>query len=64
MRIRVAGLEVNTGIGKAYLTAGDYVQAMKYLKLGMNRDYYSIAYRRYHTLDLDEISKRLRKEGL
>ena len=37
----------NTGIGKAYLTAGDYVQAMKYLKLGMNRDYYSIAYRRY-----------------
>ncbi|MGN0384947.1 MAG: gluconolactonase [Lachnospiraceae bacterium] len=37
----------NTGIGKAYLTAGDYVNAMKYLKLGMNRDYYSIAYRRY-----------------
>lgn len=37
----------NTGIGKAYLTAGDYVSAMKYLKLGMNRDYYSIAYRRY-----------------
>lgn len=37
----------NSGIGKAYLTAGDYVQAMKYLKLGMNRDYYSIAYKRY-----------------
>ena len=37
----------NTGIGKAYLTAGDYVNAMKYLKLGMNRNYYSIAYRRY-----------------
>lgn len=37
----------NTGIGKAYLTAGDYVNAMKYLKLGMNRDYYSVAYRRY-----------------
>lgn len=37
----------NTGIGKAYLTAGDYKLAMKYLKLGMNRDYYSIAYRRY-----------------
>ena len=31
----------------AYLTAGDYKAAMKYLKLGMNRDYYSIAYRRY-----------------
>ncbi len=37
----------NTGIGKAYLTAGDYVQAMKYLKLGMARDYYSVAFRRY-----------------
>lgn len=37
----------NTGIGKSYLTAGEYKQAMKYLKLGMNRDYYSIAYRRY-----------------
>ena len=37
----------NTGIGKAYLTAGDYVQAMKYLELGMNRDYYSVAFRRY-----------------
>lgn len=37
----------NTGIGKAYLTAGDYELAMKYLKLGMSRDYYSIAYRRY-----------------
>lgn len=37
----------NTGIGKSYLTAGEYKLAMKYLKLGMNRDYYSIAYRRY-----------------
>ncbi|MDE6168550.1 MAG: gluconolactonase, partial [Acetatifactor sp.] len=37
----------NTGIGKAYLTAGDYEQAMKYLKLGMNRDHYSVAFRRY-----------------
>ncbi|MBO7352644.1 MAG: gluconolactonase, partial [Lachnospiraceae bacterium] len=37
----------NTGIGKAYLSAGDYGSAMKYLKLGMNRDYYSIAYKRY-----------------
>lgn len=37
----------NTGIGKAYLTAGDYKLAMKYLKMGMNRDYYSVAWRRY-----------------
>lgn len=37
----------NSGIGKAYLTAGDYKTAMKYLEIGMNRDYYSIAYRRY-----------------
>lgn len=37
----------NTGIGKAYLTAGDNKQAMKYLKLGMNSEYYSIAFRRY-----------------
>ncbi len=37
----------NTGIGKAYLTAGDNKLAMKYLKLGMNREYYSIAFRRY-----------------
>ena len=37
----------NTGIGKAYLTAGENKTAMKYLKLGMNRDYYSIAFKRY-----------------
>lgn len=37
----------NTGIGKAYLTAGDYKLAMKYLELGMNRDHYSVAFRRY-----------------
>ncbi len=37
----------NTGIGKAYLTAGDYELAMHYLELGMARDYYSIAYKRY-----------------
>ena len=37
----------NSGIGKAYLTAGDYVNAMKYLELGMNREYYSVAYKRY-----------------
>ena len=37
----------NTGIGKAYLTSGDYVQAMKYLRLGMARSYYSVAFKRY-----------------
>lgn len=37
----------NTGIGKAYLTAGEDKLAMKYLELGMARDYYSIAFRRY-----------------
>ena len=37
----------NTGIGKAYLTAGDYEKAMYYLEIGMARDYYSIAYKRY-----------------
>ena len=37
----------NTGIGKAYLTAGDYTKALHYLELGMSRDYYSIAYKRY-----------------
>lgn len=37
----------NTGIGKAYLTAGDNLTAMHYLKLGMNRKYYSIAFKRY-----------------
>lgn len=44
----------NSGIGKAYLTAGDYVSAMHYLKLGMNRDYYSVAYRRYRNSFLTE----------
>ena len=44
----------NTGIGKAYLTAGDYTSAMKYLELGMNRDYYSVAYRRYRNGMLTE----------
>lgn len=37
----------NDGIGKAYLTAGDNEQAMKYLKLAMDRKYYSVAFRRY-----------------
>lgn len=35
------------GIGKAYLSAGENKEAMKYLKLGMNREYYSIAFKRY-----------------
>lgn len=37
----------NVGIGKAYLTAGDYKNALKYLKLGKSKKYYSIAFRRY-----------------
>lgn len=37
----------NTGIGKAYLSAGDNVKAMEYLKKGMNREYYSVALKRY-----------------
>lgn len=37
----------NSGIGKAYLTAGDNKTAMRYLEIGMNRKYYSIAWRRY-----------------
>lgn len=44
----------NTGIGKAYLTAGDNKTAMKYLKLGMNREYYSIAFKRYRNEILKE----------
>ena len=35
------------GIGKAYLSSGDYENAMKYLKIGENKDYYSIAFKRY-----------------
>lgn len=37
----------NTGIGKAYLTAKDNESAMHYLKLGMDKEYYSIAFKRY-----------------
>ncbi len=37
----------NDGIGKAYLTSGDNEQAMKYLRLAMDKKYYSIAFRRY-----------------
>ena len=36
----------NVGIGKAYLAAGDNEQAMYYLKRGMNKSYYSVAYKR------------------
>ena len=39
----------NSGIGKAYLSAGDNAAAMRYLKIGMNRDYYSIAFKRYRS---------------
>lgn len=44
----------NTGIGKAYLTAGDYEQAMKYLELGRARDYYSTAFKRFRNEILTE----------
>lgn len=37
----------NSGIGKAYLTAGDNETALGYLELGMNRKYYSVAWKRY-----------------
>lgn len=37
----------NTGIGKALLAAGDNELAMKYLKLGMNKAYYSVAFKRW-----------------
>lgn len=36
----------NVGIGKAYLAAGDNETAMLYLKRGMNKSYYSVAYKR------------------
>lgn len=44
----------NSGIGKAYLSAGDNKLAMKYLKLGMNREYYSVAKKRYRAELLKE----------
>ena len=44
----------NTGMGKAYLTAGDNEAAMHYLELGMNRKYYSIAFKRYRNEILKE----------
>ncbi|GHU06001.1 hypothetical protein FACS1894147_12690 [Spirochaetia bacterium] len=36
-----------SGIGKYYLMEGDYKQAMYYLKLGQNREYYSKAFNYY-----------------
>jgi len=42
------------GIGKAYLSAGDNETAMKYLKLGKSREYYSIAFKRYRNEILKE----------
>ena len=44
----------NTGIGKAYLSAGDNEKAMTYLKRGMNRDYYSVAFKRWRNELLKE----------
>ncbi len=42
------------GIGKSYLAAGENKKAMEYLKLGMNQEYYSIAFKRYR----DDILKQ------
>ncbi len=44
----------NTGIGKAYLSAGENKLAMMYLKRGQNRDYYSVAFKRYRNEVLKE----------
>jgi len=44
----------NNGMGKAYLTAGDNEKAMEYFERGMNRKYYSIAYKRYRNSILSE----------
>ena len=44
----------NNGIGKAYLTAGDNKKAMHYFELGMNKKYYSIAFKRYRNQILAE----------
>ncbi len=37
----------NAGIGKAYLSAGDNENAMVYLRRGMNRTYFSVAFKRW-----------------
>jgi len=42
-----------SGIGKSYLAAGENKKAMEYLLLGMDKEYYSIAFKRYR----DEILK-------
>lgn len=42
------------GIGKSYLASGRNKEAMEYLKLGMDREYYSIAFKRYR----DDILKK------
>lgn len=44
----------NTGIGKAYLSAGDNEKAMEYLKRGMNRSFYSVAFKRWRNEVLKE----------
>ena len=36
-----------TGIGKSYLAAGDNKEAMRCFKIGNNKQYYSIAWKRY-----------------
>ena len=47
----------NAGIGKAYLSAGDNEKAMTYLRRGMNRAYYSVAFKRWRNEALrDNIS--------
>ncbi|MBE5950386.1 MAG: gluconolactonase [Lachnospiraceae bacterium] len=43
-----------SGIGKAYLSAGDNEKAMYYLKMGVNQEFYSIAYKRYRNEILRE----------
>jgi hypothetical protein len=42
-----------SGIGKSYLAAGENKKAMEYLRLAMDKEYYSIAFKRYR----DEILK-------
>lgn len=44
----------NSGLGKAYLSSGENELAMHYFKLAMNKEYYSIAFRRYRNEILKE----------
>jgi hypothetical protein len=44
----------NVGIGKAYLTDGDNRAAMRHLRMGMSRTYYSVAFKRYRNNLLKE----------